>query len=614
MTDIFNNESIVHPSTAPKFFTNRHEIIKTFAEYLHEESPNKMICIHGDGGYGKTLLLNTLKDYYCKKLNSEKWDNLIAAGKAVHRHLKYSADAKPVPTAFIDFDDAGEDKGNTRQTIVGTKRIKDQLSKQGLNFPIYNLGLLQYYEKRGELTADKIQTIVSTTELSLLKGLFDFVPVLPTLLNVGSEFLKITSGLNIEDKYASYKSKWKIDEKTIEKITQAQPTIIEQELPKLLAKDLNNEIKILKSIERIAIFFDTHEAFWGSNLKMSDYDFVSKDKWLRDFLLNLEFNSGIVVVLAGRDDVRKKWSKIIPNSDKVSMDRIESINLGMLSEEYGREYLKKIAGEYQDTQLSDKSFREHLLEFSKKGLDNIHPEHLGLCADVCIAAKKANQLLTPEDFPKIEFDEKAKILVNRLLRYVDTELRQVVFALSACRYFDKAIYFHVGDMLCQHDDRFLNERHSDLSFKELKSLPFVWLDAKRTGLFRINDLLRHLVEELLDEEEFQIVIEAHKCLEEYFLREKSHNIIEAIYHANRFDQERSLQKWISLFDDSLLTNEFELCEKLIFLRNNLQVNEKLYESEMLRLEGDYYKATNRFTDAEEIYKKAFEVLEDKNNG
>ncbi len=278
----------------------------------------------------------------------------------------------------------------------------------------------------------------------------------------------------------------------------------------------------------------------------------------------------------------------------------------MLSKEYGRKYLNKIAEEYPETQLADTDFQEHLLKFSEKIPDNIHPEYLGLCADVCIAAKKANEKLSPEDFPKkLEFEEKARIFVNRSLRYVNREVKNTVYALSVCRHFDTVIYFVVGEHL--NEKHFLTMSLSEDTFNDLKSLPFVWSNAdKGSEHFRIQDFLRHL----LNKENSPIVIESHRCLEKYYRKENSLDNIEAIYHANRFDQKRSVQEWNSLFENRLFSGEFEYCESLMFLRNEMQINENLYLSEMLRLEGDYFSATYRNEDAELSFKKAMEILED----
>ncbi len=129
------------------------------------------------------------------------------------------------------------------------------------------------------------------------------------------------------------------------------------------------------------------------------------------------------------------------------------------------------------------------------------------------------------------FADKAKQLINRLLKYADSEINYAVHALSACRGFNYDIYELLG--------KELKFQTSKPSFSVLTEFSFVW-EAQRKGKdwYRIHDLLRRLD----DKENNQTTRQAHEVLEKYY-REQG-EIAEAIYHANRLDWQRGVNEWV----------------------------------------------------------------------
>ncbi len=82
------------------------------------------------------------------------------------------------------------------------------------------------------------------------------------------------------------------------------------------------------------------------------------------------------------------------------------------------------------------------------------------------------------------FADKAKQLINRLLKYADREINYAVQALSACRGFNYDIYELLG--------KELKFQTSKPSFNILTEFSFVWEAQRGENWYRIHDLLRRL--------------------------------------------------------------------------------------------------------------------------
>ena len=71
-------DSITTGWRAFDLFTDRHEAIRHFAAYLHDDVPRPTIlCFHGDGGNGKSLLLRFLREHCCKRFRPEVWHSYL---------------------------------------------------------------------------------------------------------------------------------------------------------------------------------------------------------------------------------------------------------------------------------------------------------------------------------------------------------------------------------------------------------------------------------------------------------------------------------------------------------------------------------------------------------
>src|ERR1044072_8688617 len=76
--DLMIDTPITSGSRALDLFTDRTDLIRTFASLVNEPSSSaSIIYLQGDGGVGKTLLLKFLRRYVCKRLAPETWHNIL---------------------------------------------------------------------------------------------------------------------------------------------------------------------------------------------------------------------------------------------------------------------------------------------------------------------------------------------------------------------------------------------------------------------------------------------------------------------------------------------------------------------------------------------------------
>jgi hypothetical protein len=118
---------------------------------------------------------------------------------------------------------------------------------------------------------------------------------------------------------------------------------------------------------------------------------------------------------------------------------------------------------------------------------------LGLCVDVVLQAYTQGTVLTAEDFAALpEVENKAMVLVERLLKYVNQNIKFAVHGLSACRAFDFAVYDLLGEQL-----KFSPTRPD---FDLLTTFSFVWRTERQgQSWYKIHDLIRRINDEQRNE-------------------------------------------------------------------------------------------------------------------
>lgn len=538
-----------------QLFTDRHKFTRMFAEYLNNDPPRSTILyLHGDGGNGKSLLLKFLRENCCKSLQPDVWSQLKAKPDAevaqeIQRASDWDRGLKPVPAVLHDFEPLPGGDKRYQHPFDGLLILRRNLANAaqelgyGLKFPFYDYACVWYLCKKGK-SVQEIRQIFPLSEIAgLIAPLID-VAIQNPVGTFGKAVLDIFAK-NLGEKFTLYLQQLGLDEPAIEKIRKLDPDreLIEF-LPHWFARDLNVAMAQDNKPPRLVLFFDTHEAFWGHQHDLPENTFFYMDEWLRRLLNGLKQELGIVVVVAGRE--KPQWAQAI--KFKILPEDLHIDEVGHLSKADARIYLQKSG-------ISDAALAEALIDYASVAPDDAHPFYLGLCGDVVLAAAKRGIQLSTSDFLNVPTD-KSKELRNRLLRYVDEDIRDAVHALSACRAFDRDLYLKLGESL-----RF---SATSASFRILTRFSFVWRDVQgRENWYRIHDLIRRLDYQ----EDNEITLKAHQVLEQHY-RQRGH-IAMAIYHAFCQNWKEGSKEWVEVFNSAKERRDFRLCQILQEIRKEL---------------------------------------------
>ncbi|MCY7386378.1 MAG: hypothetical protein LH628_28205 [Microcoleus sp. CAN_BIN18] len=586
-----------------QLFTDRHEITRRFAFYLNEDPPREQILyFYGDGGNGKSLLLKHLQFHCCKRFTPEVWQELRDIPEEniaeVANLVRYAA-AKtytPIPVVRHDFGliPIKEDKPQDRfyGLLMLRRNLAASAKKYKFKFPNYDFACFWYLLNKGESDA--------TLKQLFPDDLIDFLtPVVETFAGF-PVVSQVAAGLKLIDKFGGIKRTMKLIQTRLgvsdEKADEIRRKDIDIELidclPKLFAGDLNAAMAGKHKPERLVMLFDTHEKLWDEKRNSQGEKFWYQDEWFRRLLRALDYKSGIVVAVAGRDSpvAQLRW----PNAPRFPIPEhyIDAQLVWHLSPADAKDYLHKV-------EIDQPDLADAVIKYASVNPDEswenlqVHPFYLGLCADVVLAERRRGIELLSSDFARIpKLEHKTAELTDRLLMYVDREVRSAVHSLSACRAFDEDLYMRLGAG-CHF-------RASSANFEILTSFSFVWNEPQRgERWYRIHELLRRLDSERDNEKTRR----AHGLLEGHY-RELG-NRAEAIYHANRLDWERGVQEWVEVFNQALwLSHCYRECESLLEVRGVLWIKSDFELGRISQLEGDYYAELARYTEARQEYLEA----------
>jgi hypothetical protein len=569
---IGQQQSLTEKHRALQHFTNRNELTRRFAEYLNDDHPHERILFfYGDGGNGKSLLVKFLQENCCKSFSADIWQELKAKTNAevadfIQNVTDWECDFKPVPAVLLDFDQKPIDDDRPQDPFYGLLMLRRGLVSAAarleykLNFPLYEFACVWYLKQKGKLTNELLNKLFPTTELFFGSGIITAVKeiykiVKSTELVIPLSFLPSLASniLSIIAKYLGedltlYLRGWGIKQEHIQKIMQldSDKELIHA-LPGLFAEELNITMQRPDAPPRIVLFFDTHEAFWGDWRNRGEARFFMQDEWLRALLAQLELSRGIVVVVAGREIPR--WAEASQWS--IVAEKLELKQVFNFTTTDAHRYLQRVG-------IEDEQWRETLInQCACIETDRVHPFSLGLSADVFLTAKEKGEPLTPADLPNSpQMNQKLKGLVELLLKYVDEEIGDAVDALSACRAFNRELYFKLSQAL--------HFNPTNAAFRTLTRFSFVW-QAEQWGQdwYRIHPLVCRLNRKRNQE----MTQSAHTFLEEYY-REQS-NVAEAIYHAYWQNQQRAIEEWLEVFERAKQQEDFELCRTLAAIRKEL---------------------------------------------
>ncbi|TAG88315.1 MAG: hypothetical protein EAZ18_22625 [Oscillatoriales cyanobacterium] len=585
-----------------QLFTDRHEFTRRFAFYLNEDPPREQILyFFGDGGNGKSLLLKHLEYHCCKKFPPQVWQQWRALPESraaeVADFVRNAAPKTytPIPVVRHDFGliPIKEDKPQDRfyGLLMLRRNVAAATKKYKFKFPNYDFACFWYLLNKGESDATLNQLFPN--------DLIDFLtPVVETFAGF-PVVSQVAAGLKLIDKFGGIKRRMKliqtrlgVSDETADEIRQKDiDTELTDCLPKLFAGDLNAAMASRNKPDRLVMLFDTHEKMWDDKRNSQGATFWYQDEWFRRLLRALDYKLGIVVAVAGRECpvTQLRW----PNAAKfpIPADYIDAQLVWHLSPADARDYLHKV--EIDKADLADA-----VIKYASVNPDEswenlqVHPFYLGLCADVVLAERRRGIELLASDFARIpKLENKTAELTDRLLLYVDREVRSAVHSLSACRAFDEDLYVKLGAG-CHF-------QASSANFEVLTGFSFVWKSEKRgDNWYRIHDLLRRLDADRDNPKTRR----AHEVLEGHY-REVG-DAAEAIFHANRLDWERGVKEWEEVFRKALRLSRYGECESLLGVRDELWIKSDCWLGIISKSEGDYYAWLARYVEAKQEYLEA----------
>jgi hypothetical protein len=166
--------SVTRVPTALSLFTDRHQVIRRFLEYVHAESPiERILFLHGDGGNGKSLLLKFLSTYCCKTLDRDNWDFVRSReDQEFILHAKDAQNAINIPNVTLDFS-LGLESEIPTDPLSGLLRLRRKLSTFGFRFPSYDFACVWHYLKARKMMLDDIKQKFPADELDFIGDLID---------------------------------------------------------------------------------------------------------------------------------------------------------------------------------------------------------------------------------------------------------------------------------------------------------------------------------------------------------------------------------------------------------------------------------------------------------
>lgn len=567
--------SLTRLNRALRHFTDRHELTLRFAEYLNDDEldPHKILFFYGDGGNGKSLLLKFLLENCCKRFPLETWTELkTKTHPEIVEFIKtitdWESDFQFVPATLLDFESPARSSRpeQPQDNFDGLLILHNQLITNAvrlgykLSFPLYQFACILYLQQKGKLTNESVNRLFPSPELFASKLAVFLIKELPNALAAhilpgflasltSSSWNIITQDLGGD--LSLYLQGRGLQKKDFQRITELDPdTELIVALPNFFAEDLKVAMQREGAPEKLVLFFDTHEAFWGEGRNQGSARFFKQDEWLRCLLSQLLELPQIVIVMAGREI--PQWHRASYCS--ITADKLECRQVFNFQVTDALDYLQRVG--IEDTQV-----QQSLIAYSSFDGDSVHPLLLGLCADLVRMAPEKKEAFTAADFQSFAeigegFNQKLGILGERLLKYTDRVLEDAVSVLSACRAFNEDLYFHLGESLkC-------NPSHA--AFDSLLSFSFVWqAEQQGEGWYRLHPLIRRLNHEQRRER----TQAAHQVLERYY-RERG-NQAEALYHAYWHGPLRAKEEWIEVFGKANQQEDNELCQALAEIKKEI---------------------------------------------
>ena len=433
---------------------------------------------------------------------------------ALLKKLSEEMEEKGVQNTLFDFETSQEP-----QKIMYL--IKNKLErKYEFNFPKFDLAIYTYAIKIGQdANKPEVKSIIEQSRtLSLIT---EAIGELPTI-GLFSKLVKYAdSGIAILKTYTDKSYKQFLEE--LENKTEAE---ILEELPKYFSQDLTQNIT--KTNKPLVILLDTYEKM--INEISNDGYVLMKDMWLRGDNGIILRTPGVLWVIAGREKL--KWGE----NDKDWEETIEQHRLGDLAFSDADEFLQK-AG------IVENKLREQIYK-----LTNGTPVYLDLCVSTYEDLKRKNEQITID-----KFGETKEELVERYVRYMDNQTREIVYMLAQLGNWNDNIIYEIGKEVVP--------TFSIEKYETIKQMSFIYENNGEYYIHKtIENVLKRKCPRIIIKKDSEIL---SKYLKEKIIKEKEQNK----YSLEVYGYRRKLYTVISnLVEENnieQITNQMEEIENII---------------------------------------------------
>lgn len=556
------------PPRSLRLFVNRFESARDFASRLNDQPPRRTIAFYaGVGGTGKSALLRHFQASCCYRLSPDQWheiggypDELFVGA------LAEAPSAVPVPVALLDFGARPAGPDRPQEAFGALFILKRQLAKSGITTPRFDFAAITYMHKLGMDVEALIRELFPAGELQLAADLADTLLHLP-VIRTGMALYQIVNH-RLDDVFTRRKLQRRVPPATAAAVLGLSPEPdLADELPRLFASDVAECLEPGSHHDRLALLFDTYEAFAGEAVAARRTRVVDLGgpRWFRELLGHLPLGSGVVVVVAGRTAPRWAQAPVASIPDAY----VDLRALGPIPADLADLYL-------ESSGVADARMRAALISYASVEPGEVHPLLLGLAADVALAAAGRGADLDPDGFAHAEeLAGKERELVARLLSSVAPELEEAIVAIGAARSFDEAVFAQLCERLELRADR--------ADFPKVVSFSFITgqppgLHAGAEGTAapqRESYEMHRLLRRALERAEPAATGDAHRVLDAYYERMAAGGEftarMERIYHRNRLDAADGIALWRQAMEEALAIGRYDRCRSLITLLADLQV-------------------------------------------
>ena len=579
---------------ARKLFVDRDELIVEFLRRLHGDPADDVLFLHGEGGIGKSLLLNHLEDRYCCRLDTPP-------GQTFHPWMRLSQLqprqitaafprdlAKKFPSVLLDFAQSSLGR-NPQDRFDGLQMIRAGL---GVPAPLFQSACVLYLSGQKMLTREWIERLFPGAGADLASSLLDqaniggaLAEALHLLAQGASATTQIAAagiGKGLWGVGAQYGApavaKWfarrELRGAPLQDILDMKPGELIDALPALLAHDVN-ACDELASGGRVILLFDAYDRFLGSHQDLSLRDRQSRDAWFRDFLAHLELKRGIVAVVTAQE--APAW----PGTIRLHLKPVDYLGAAD-----ALAYLEK-AG------VEPEPLRQAFVAYASVEPGIVQPFFLALLADAYLLERDRGATLDPASLPQHPtVQEKQQDIVDRLLGAAGADLAAAIRALSVCRAFDRDLFFALGDAL-----RF---GPTDVMFQQATRLSCVRkTDDDR---FRVHGLMRRFVGQGPE------AGSANHACRVYFDALGAAGAPDAVYHLHFLNPEAAAEKWMERFLPAARGSLHQQCAALLAVRSELAGRNPF----MVRFGGEvgeYLARLSRYSDADVEFQACVAALE-----